>query len=234
MTSNEDNEDFEENLCHICYENDICKNFKCNTCKNSVCLKCFKKLNDSQYDYIDTKKIHYEYKCPICITTKLYTLDDFDDVNEIKELANEEIFKIYENHFFKPDDKIEDIQNQLKSLLQTNSDLMKIEKAKNIEIEKLKQEIKDNKKAKDIEIEKLKQEIKDMEEYYIKSTLSFKEEKTLSDNELKRIIEFQAKTINNQVDNIKFLYENTKTKRLDKRMLKPFFENCINIEIKFK
>ena len=216
MTSNEDNEDFEENLCHICYENDICKNFKCNTCKNSVCLKCFKKLNDSQYDYIDTKKIHYEYKCPICITTKLYTLDDFDDVNEIKELANEEIFKIYENHFFKPDDKLKSIQYQLKSLLQTNSDLMKIEKAKKIEIEKL------------------KQEIKDMEEYYIKSTLSFKEEKTLSDNELKRIIEFQAKTINNQVDNIKFLYENTKTKRLDKRMLKPFFENCINIEIKFK
>ena len=169
-------------ICNICCDNNICNEFKCNTCNNTLCLKCFKSISKPIFDIENTKQMIFKYNCPICRIEDNYNYNNFEK-KEIIELVNSNILNIFNNYIF-ANDTDDFIRDQFKRKLQ--------------------------------EITK-----KDEEILYLKEKLKNKD---------KEILDLKSKDNNEDIlklNCLKFIVENAKTKRIDKKILIPLYEKMI-------
>lgn len=95
---NIENENENDNECQICFERNKCSNFKCDSCKNSVCIECFKRVSIVGVDdetYISLNK----FNCPYCRYEKRYDYDYFnkEEIINLTQKANKVIFDMYIN-----------------------------------------------------------------------------------------------------------------------------------------
>lgn len=60
-----DNEDNEDNECCICFDKKQSKSTSCTICKNCICITCFEKILDIDFNE-DIRKAKMKIICPVC------------------------------------------------------------------------------------------------------------------------------------------------------------------------
>lgn len=173
------NDNNDDDLCCICYENEKMKGFKCLECNGKICVSCFKKINISTWS--NNKYEEHYYRCPFCNLENIYKYSDFDDNIELVNVVRHDLKTIYNNYIVNPDTTLGVINTKLSDTIELNEKINK------------------------------------------------QNEELMRENEkMKKIINILNDCINNNVKSIKQLYMNTKTKRIDKNKLIPYF-NIIDI-----
>ena len=128
----------DDKLCDICFERNKCKTFQCSICNNSVCIECFKKISISKFDFEETKKMFYDYKCPICRIETDYSFENFEK-EEVINLAHKDFLNYVNTFVFNPNDET---KIRFKNSLIENAKLSKQIQSNESEIKKLKVELK--------------------------------------------------------------------------------------------
>ena len=209
IENNINNDD--ENICFYCCDRKNMNNFKCGICKNSLCSLCFNKMSDDNYNLEKFENINMKLKCPICRDEKIYRYEDFEkeDIITIANLHIEQIIKNYMNDDIKQ--KIEPYRNKC---LELNKDIEKykeqFEELNNIIINK--DEI--HKKQLEDKDEIHKKQLEDKDEIHKQHLLLF------------------SKYMMNQSNNLKYICNLSKTKTINKDLLKPLYEGVVEISLK--
>ena len=106
-------EDNYENLCEICYNNNINIDISCSTCKKSTCINCCNsnKSRDCNYKPIANNDYNNEmnilFSCPYCRSDNIKNITNFKDKDVILKAFDRNC-----NNYIKNDD----IQNDFKKL----------------------------------------------------------------------------------------------------------------------
>lgn len=111
-----------EEVCEICYDLKKLEKLKCDTCKSTCCLNCFRKIKNGSKMSMETFKIDYRYKCPFCRIDNIYNYEDFDK-NELIEMVSLDNKALYESHIIGDLNADEKLRNRCKDLLKVIEEL---------------------------------------------------------------------------------------------------------------
>jgi hypothetical protein len=111
MENKDHNDNYNDDECCICYSNEKMKNFSCKTCKASICVKCFNKINVSKFDYEKYNEV-YNYRCPICAIENTYNFTNFGK-DDLIYLIRQDLTKIFNNLILNPKVRIGKLVNNL-------------------------------------------------------------------------------------------------------------------------
>ena len=77
---------------------------KSKTCKASICVECFAKINRPKFNYDEHLEV-YAYKCPICAIEETYDFTNFEK-EDLIYLMRDDLTKIFKNLILNPKTKI--------------------------------------------------------------------------------------------------------------------------------
>lgn len=199
-----------DDICSICFNNNNMEKFKCRTCKYSLCCDCLMKISSDIYD-VGEREMKINFKCPVCRYVNIYTYNDFEK-KDIITIANLHFYQsrdFYINKGLKTKikEEVEIFEKKIKDLEKIIRDLKNKDEKSELRIKNL--EIKD---------EKSKLRIKDLE---------------IKDEKNKEQLTFFFNCIKNQSNNLKFICEMNKTKTINKNLLKPLYEEKIDLRINY-
>ena len=237
MTSNNENNinNDDENICFICFDNKKMKEFKCGICKKTICINCFNniKIRRTEAYYRDDKYLTYDYKCPICCNINKTDITNFTK-EEILRLSNNDFYYLlepfldkYKNfpNLFEVNDKLTNENDDLKEkILRLEDEIKRVYNDNhllNIKNEELK-----------LENNELKLKNNDLKDKLLNNNEEHNNIIFNKDETHKQQILFLSNCMMNQSNNLKYICNLTKTKTINKNLLKPLYEGVVNITMK--
>lgn len=136
----------DDNICSICYNSSNIEEFKCRTCKYSLCIDCLCKITNDKFEFKE-QLLDLNYKCPVCRDIYYISIIEFKKEDIIK-VANIN-YRLQEKEFY---DKF---RNYISIIDNNKADVDRARDQIKINNEKCKKINDENKKLKD-EIENLK------------------------------------------------------------------------------